>query len=305
MRVRAFTLVELLIVVAIVGVLVGILLPALGGARDAARRTKCLVNLRTLGQAHWLYMMDNQDRIDPNTGRLTQFIDVGLPHGGFGSDDTIAGSWVFTLQRYFKEPVAAICPSDRSPHLLPDDFLRKDIQQIRADITAGDVGGATPVPIDGVNWYRLISYGVNDQLTDYGAVTSDDPAFEDRPVYTHLGLVRRPADLVHFVEMAETGPYAGADHPHSFDWWWATFPEQAISSAIQQLELDQHGGPNLRRLKEQVRNTDTFNPALIDSLRNVNGARANYTFLDGSARTLRFDEVFEHGVRTLFDPQQQ
>lgn len=47
----AFTLVELLVVIAIIGVLTAILLPAVGAARDAARRTQNLNNLRSIGQA--------------------------------------------------------------------------------------------------------------------------------------------------------------------------------------------------------------------------------------------------------------
>ena len=48
---RGFTLVELLVVVAIITVLVALLLPALSGAREHANRIKCLSTLRSMGQA--------------------------------------------------------------------------------------------------------------------------------------------------------------------------------------------------------------------------------------------------------------
>jgi len=58
---RAFTLVELLVVISIISLLMAILLPALGKARASANRTYCMANLHQIGIAMRSYLDDNRD----------------------------------------------------------------------------------------------------------------------------------------------------------------------------------------------------------------------------------------------------
>lgn len=114
-RRAAFTLIELLVVISIIGILVGITLPALSGARESARRTKCMVNMRSIGTGIMMYMDAESDGIlpyvrplhgdgDPNDPSLLDILRVYVdaPTPRLGPDG------LYEVTDPYK------CPSDRS-----------------------------------------------------------------------------------------------------------------------------------------------------------------------------------------------
>src|SRR5438045_3772273 len=111
-RRRGFTLIELLVVIAIIAILAAILFPVFAQAREKARQTSCLSNLRQLSSAMLMYAGDYDERFPPVVGRSTR-----------QETNLYQISWMARLEPYTKNRGVFICPS--SGHN-SQDFTRND-----------------------------------------------------------------------------------------------------------------------------------------------------------------------------------
>lgn len=95
---HGFTLIEILVVIAIIGLLAAILFPVFGRARENARRSSCQSNLKQISLAWTQYLQDNDERVTPVVAGTS--INGQTPH-----------NWQESLEPYCKSEQIWKCPS--------------------------------------------------------------------------------------------------------------------------------------------------------------------------------------------------
>ena len=102
---KGFTLIELLVVIAIISLLVSILLPSLSRAKELAKRTICLCNLRTVATASVFYATDHEDAFAPRHRAWN-------PHHVQIADGSRMGFKITVDEGYISDPHVMFCPVD-------------------------------------------------------------------------------------------------------------------------------------------------------------------------------------------------
>ncbi len=137
-----FTLVELLVVIAVIAILAAMLLPAFARAKDRARQASCFGNLRQVAVAAHLYMDDYNGSLfhhhegwvlddGSQTPTLPSSLS-GVTGGGMGNSQA-EKPWIIFFQPYLQSRQVGFCPADRSPR---SQKLARDLDGYNGGITS-------------------------------------------------------------------------------------------------------------------------------------------------------------------------
>lgn len=130
---RGFTLIELLVVISIISLLAAILFPVFSRARENARRTSCLSNMKQMGTATMMYVQDYDGRYP------VRYISWS------GRNLSQLAHWPDLLYPYTKNWEVFICPSDSSPGEYPHYRPNGHSRPLRWSYGSNSVGwGANP-----------------------------------------------------------------------------------------------------------------------------------------------------------------
>jgi prepilin-type N-terminal cleavage/methylation domain-containing protein/prepilin-type processing-associated H-X9-DG protein len=178
---KGFTLVELLVVIAVLALLLGILMPALARARQLAYRVVCGANLYGLGRAMLAYAQDNEDKLPRAGGRNSTWgplqnwqavnpVSVyGLDVRGEGGQASI-GSCFYLLVKYAEvTPKSFVCRSDKGTTEFKLSDLPAGTLPPKSELT--DLWDFGPVP-DNVSHY---SYSYHMPFGLYALKASGEP----------------------------------------------------------------------------------------------------------------------------------
>ena len=256
---KGFTLVELLVVVAIIALLISILLPSLQRAKEQARITVCLSNLRGLGLAFSQYVAENNGWYPP--AAACGGLSYGMVRGDvWGPEYT----WDTNLKPYYNDVNMIHCPSDK----LPRNYLniRDTLVACQAPSGVADDGGDVPK-----NMRYPRSYSINAAVTWMGPSRDgeNNGYWGDIPPFPWPGTVHK------VTEVSDPGyTILLADRWEAFMWYNNYAPFPGI-----------HGGYICCGMQAGERGGGGEHPRL-PTYYHADHDKANFLFCDGHGKTL-------------------
>lgn len=170
---KAFTLIELLVVIAIIAILAAILFPVFAQAREAAKKTMCLSNMKQLGLGMLMYVGDNDDQFPSNA-----FASGTNGSGNWGKD-----YWMFLIRPYLGGSQVKDIQDRNSIFACPSYFtytrLSNDYQSLGYPSSFPQTAwGLRVTNRNGVNgYYYYSSYAVNEHIMDAQSLGKETPVY--------------------------------------------------------------------------------------------------------------------------------
>ena len=113
---RGFTLIELLVVIAIIAILAAILFPVFAKAREKARQSSCLSNLKQLGLGGLQYAQDYDERMIYDRMKTGDAVTANGPYTCSTAANGPVYFWTDIIQPYVKNTQILLCPSNSTPN---------------------------------------------------------------------------------------------------------------------------------------------------------------------------------------------
>ena len=192
-RSRNYTLIELIVVIAIIMILAALIVPALRSAKESAKKTQCLANQKNIGQYVQLFAQNNNNSLKVMSNWSTWYRDMITANGGFKNTDSIPNNHYLSFKDS-KGQYVTITKAKSAQDMQNSPLNSTGLAMAKVFVCPSDVN---------VKEGALASYGRNDPkqggTMKYKAGSTGaraDALANPRMVDSRLNDIRAPSDLI-------------------------------------------------------------------------------------------------------------